>query len=251
MNTWARNFISAMPLIAIMLGLSACDPNRMPKSEKSIVTPKDARKACIFVAGGSYGKSGLRARQYVGKGPKMRAVQWKTADYLDEFQDLPNSAVAAKKPAVAIQLTWRISTIKDIHESSFHSLEARAVNAVPLELARAAFWRVGILDNESVDIPVSRVEGGEIYDLFSSEDRGKQIPAHIGEALGGVNGGGFYIALIASDGTEILANSVKPIRGYEFKDKVKLAFEGLDEQLKDEKNCVRKSTHLRLEKSGD
>lgn len=113
------------------------------------------------------------------------------------------------------------------------------------------FWRVGILDNESVDVPVSKAENGIIYDLFSSEDRGKLIPAHIGEALGGVNGGGFYIALIAADGSEIVSNSVKPIRGYEFKDKVKLAFEGLDEQLKDERNCVRKATHLRLEKASD
>ena len=251
MKKSAQIIVGTIMLFGPMLTLIACDPNRMPKSENPSAAPKDARKACIFVAGGSYGKSGLRARQYVGKGPKMRAVQWKTADYLDEFQDLPSGATGKQKPSIALQLTWRISTIKDVHESSFHSLETKAINLAPQDLARAAVWRVGILDNESIDVPVAKAEAGIIYDLFSSEDRGKQIPANIGEALGGINGGGFYLALIATDGSEIVTNAVKPMRGYEFKDKVKLAFEGLDEQLKDERNCIRNATHLRLDKKDD
>lgn len=106
---------SLILLFAASALLSACDPNRMPKSEKQVVASNGARAACLFVAGGTYGKSGLRARQYIGKGPKMRAVQWKTADYLDEFQDLPSGTSGALKPSIALQLTWRISTVKEAH----------------------------------------------------------------------------------------------------------------------------------------
>lgn len=242
------NLIFAIAISCAIFALGACDPNRMPKKTESTRIIKETRKACIFVAGGTYGKSGLRARQFVGKGPKMRAAQWKTANYLDEMQALPEGTTGSKKPSIEVQISWRVSTIQDANESSFQSLEAKAIHLPPNDLARAAFWRIGILDNESADVAISKSQNGQIYDLFSSEDRGKQIPAHIGEALGGVNGGAFYIALIGSDGTEILSNTIKPMRGYEFKDKVKLAFEGLDLQLKDEKNCSQLATQLRLEK---
>lgn len=243
MNFRNKSWYAALMICAI-LPLGACDPSRMNNSKQTRKAGASSKKICFFDAGGSFGKSGVRARQFIGTGPKMRVVQWKTADYLDETQPIP-IVKSQPKPSIELQLSWRISLVNGVLESSFESLDANAINLSQQDLVRAKNWRIEILDNDSVEVSAAAPSHGIIRDNFSTEDRGKPIPTAIGEALGGINGGGFLIGLFDSAGNLILEREIKPMRGYEFKDKVKLAIEGLDEALKDEKNCARLATKLR------
>ena len=234
--------ISLMILSATFL--NGCDKSR---AEKSNETKLSNKKVCVSVAGGTYGRAGVRARQYVGKGPKMRVVQWKTPDFQDDLQIVDDKTNYGSAPNIAVQLSWRVNETKTAIESSFESLDAYTLNLNTQQSIDAAYWEITIYDGEKSVLSASKALDGKVRDVFSTESRGLIIPSNIGEALGGVNGGRFQIALLDANKKIIVKREIMPSKGYEFKAAAKTAVDGLSELLKTPDNCTIPTTQLRTQ----
>ncbi len=235
----------AISLIIASFGLlNGCDESR---AEKSNETKLSNKKVCVSVAGGTYGRAGVRARQYVGKGPKMRVVQWKTPDFQDDLQIVNDKTNLGTAPNIAVQISWRVDETKTAIESSFESLDAYSINLNTQQSVDAAFWEITIYDGEKSIVSSSKALDGKIRDVFSTESRGIIIPSNIGEALGGVNGGRFQIALLDANKKIIVKREIMPSKGYEFKSASKTAIDGLSQLLKTPDNCTIPTTQLRTQ----
>lgn len=224
--------------------LNGCDKSR---AEKSNETKLSNKKVCVSVAGGTFGRAGVRARQYVGKGPKMRVVQWKTPDFQDDLQVVNDKTNLGTAPNIAVQISWRVDETKSAIESSFESLDAYTINLNTEQSIDAAFWEITIYDGEKSIVSSSKALDGKVRDIFSTESRGIIIPSNIGEALGGVNGGRFQIALLDANKKIIVKREIMPSKGYEFKSAAKTAIDGLSQLLKTPDNCTIPTTQLRTQ----
>jgi hypothetical protein len=224
--------------------LGGCDSARVKQNNETKISDK---KVCVSVFGGTYGKSGIRARQFVGKGPKMRLVQWKTPDFQDDLQAVGQEKNTTGPANIAVQISWRVNVTKMAVESSFESLEAYSINLKPEDAARAAFWRFRIFDGDENVISASKPIDNKLRDVFSTESRGIIIPGNFGEAFGGVNGSRFDIAILDSNKNEIVTRNVYAAKGYEFKNSAKGAIEGLENMLLNLENCQIPATQLRVD----
>ena len=204
-------------------------------------------KVCYFDAGGTYGRAGIRARQFVGKGPKMRVAQWKTPEFMDDFQIVKDTKNFGTNPNIALLISWRINILNDNVESSLESVEAYALNTQNLNVKDTKYWRIEIFDGEVFVANATPNPKGEIRDVFSTESKGILLPNNIGEALGGVNGGKFLISLVDENDNIIAKREIFAPKGYEFKSNIKAAFQGLENLLQTPEKCNDKATQLRTE----
>ena len=233
-----------MAIMLLGIALIACDPNRQTSK---ISKQTENKKICYSDAGGSFGKAGLRARQFIGKGPKMRVTQWKTPNFMDDFQIVQTETEKGSKPNIAVLISWRVNVVNNIVESSFESFEAYSLNLTEAQILSAHSWKIEIYDGETFISKTSPANKEYIRDLFSTESKGIIIPAQIGEALGGVNGGKFVISLLDINNNVIVERVVMPPKAYEFKNNAKTANENLDALLQNPEKCEAPTTQLRTQ----
>lgn len=201
-------------------------------------TEQKERKLCFVDVGGSFGKSGLRARQYVGKGPKFRIIQWRTFDFPDDLLLQKGQQVYNNHASIAVKLSWRVSEVNGSVESQLDSFEAVPINFKTEQLQNIASWRLIGVDGEKYDFPASEAVREGKVELFSSESKGINISGNIAEDLGGVNGSSFKIGVINVNGVVILQKQILAPNGYMFKGRAMSALEKLDELTKSPEKCL-------------
>ncbi len=208
-----------------------CDPNRIKQANK--LGKNNSAKVCYSDGGGTFGRAGIRARENVGNGPKMRISQWRTPGFTLSASKEKSNPKEAKIDAL---VSWRVTLVPTSVESSFESLTLQVNGIDKSEITQAKKWRITNYDGEvfSYDIVPS---GDTLVNTFSADAKGIIIPGLLGESFGGVNGGKFTAALI--DGTEniLLETQINAPKGWEFKKSARAAIEGLDELLKTPEKC--------------
>lgn len=224
-----RNPISKIGIMLLLTCLSACDPSRIKEKNKTL--PQGEAKYCFFDGGGSFGKAGIRARQNIGNGPKMRVSQWQTAGFnADTKSNHGNS------PNLEVLLSWRVSVSGNNTESSFESLEVQINNLSEVDKSRAAKWRILNYDGEAFEFPFGDISKSS--EIFSADAKGILIAGLLGESFGGINGGSFELAIIDGQGLEIVSRKFTPPKSWEFKKSARIANQGLEDLLKTPEKCT-------------
>ena len=228
-----RNVLS---LTSIMLCafLTGCNFNTKAKDTEE-------RKLCFIDVGGSFGKSGLRARQYIGKGPKFRIIQWKTMDFPDELNSNQEQQTNNNHASLAVKLSWRVSEVSGSVESQLDSLEVIPINFKNEQIQKITSWRIIGIDGEKYTFPITENIRNSKPEIFSSESKGIMIPGNLAEDLGGVNGSTFKIGVIDANGVVLLQKDILASSGYMFKERALSAIEKLDEIIKTPNRCLKVS----------
>lgn len=213
--------------------LVACDPSRLGVSGKTN-SSKEVRY-CYFDGGGSFGKSGIRARQNIGSGPKMRIAQWQSMGFIEKHEKKIN--IANSQTSIEARISWRLIVTPNALESSFESLELQVPGIKQDDIARAAKWRITNFDGDISDFPISEKQNG-LKQIFSADAKGILIPGLLGESLGGINGGSFEVDLLDNSSQSIVRRKFSPPKSWEFKKNSRLAIEGLDALLLTPEKCT-------------
>lgn len=199
------------------------------------------RKLCFVDVGGSFGKSGLRARQYIGKGPKFRIIQWKTLDFPDDLDLNQEQKLIDNHASLAAKISWRVSEVNGRIESQLDSLELIPINFKDEQLHKIASWRLIGVDGEKYSFPITENIKNSKPELFSAESKGIIIPGTLAEDLGGVNGSSFKIGALDANGVVLLQKDILASSGYMFKERAMSAIEKLDEIVKMPNKCQKVS----------
>lgn len=230
-------------LAGALIVLAACSqaPVKKPGSAQEAA---DVRAACRFDEGTFGSQRGIRALQVVVDGkPRGRPlVMWATPDWDKPVVSASTPAAApvaasAEPLNLAVRLAWRMQETEGAPESPLDGLDVRLppLQSVP----EGAQWRISIVDNEVHDEPAEGLRAGEpLVARFSAEGGGGIVlPGIIADALGGINGGRFEVALVDAAGAVIARRDVRPVRGYEFKALADKAVAGIAPQLANPAQC--------------
>jgi hypothetical protein len=229
--------------VGLAMSLSACDPARMAKAKKSTVSD-EKRTVCLFENERLGMQRGVQARQLVVDGKVAKAspvTYWSTPDFTGVSNRGPKAGEAAY---LQVLLGWRMSEREGAPESPLDSMLVRAKGIDPATIPVGANWRVSIVDDEQHDVEYTPpVAGKPIEARFTPEGGGGlTLPDIIAEALGGINGGRFEIALVDAAGTVIASRDVRPPRGYEFKILADKAIEGVKPLANQPEGCTTPAT---------
>jgi hypothetical protein len=236
-----------LPVILIattVVTLSACDEARMAKNKK-VASPSDTRTVCLFEAEKLGMQRGIQARQLIVNGKVSKAppvAYWSTPDFTGVSNRGPK---ADEAPYLQVLLGWRMGEREGAPESPLDSMIVRAKGIDPATIPAGARWRVSIVDDEQHDIEFTPPQTGKpIEAKFTPEGGGGlTLPDIIAEALGGINGGRFVIALTDASGEEVIASrDVRPPRGYEFKILADKAIEGVKPLANQPEACTTPAT---------
>ncbi len=225
------------------LGASACDPARMAKAKKA-AGPEEKRTVCLFEAEKLGMQRGVQARQMIIDGKVSKAppvAYWSTPDFTGVSNRGPK---AGEAPYLQVLLGWRMSEREGAPESPLDSMLVRAKGFDPATVPAGAMWRVSIVDDEQHEIEYTPPAAGKPLEArFTPEGGGGlTLPDIIAEALGGINGGRFEIALVDPTGTVIVSRDVRPPRGYEFKILADKAIEGVKPLANNPQTCTTPAT---------
>jgi hypothetical protein len=227
------------------IALSSCDEARMAKmKEKAAVTKDEKRTVCLFETEKLGMQRAVQARQLVVDGVVSRAgpvAYWSTPDFTGIGNSDPK---AGEAPNLQVLLGWRMSAREGAPESPLDMMLVRAKGVDGSTLPRGTMWRVSIVDDEQHEVEfVPPATGKPIEARFTPEGGGGlSLPDIIAEALGGINGGRFEIALVDPVGNLIASKDVRPPRGYEFKILADKAIEGVKPLASRPETCTTPAT---------
>jgi hypothetical protein len=229
-----------------MVLLSGCGADGLADAvtvaESGSAGADEGRQLCSADAGDVGTRTGLRAQQFLGPGPKRRLVSWQSPDW-----DIPEGKTEAQLPGegprLAVKISWRVSIVNGAAESTLESLKVRPREIATEDLAAASDWEVLVVDGEQVMLPVDLADGQMVGETtFASEATGTlALPGLISEAMGGVNGGRFTVRLLDGEGYIIADRDIRPLRGYEFKEQAAKALNALDVAVASPQGCLRTS----------
>jgi hypothetical protein len=239
--------IASLCLVGILaFSLGGCDPERMAKrNQAKAATTSENRTVCLFEGEKLGMQRGVQARQLVVDGKISKAgpvVYWSTPDFTGVNNKGPKPGEA---PYLQVLLGWRMSMREKAPESPLDSVIVRARGIDPATIPAGARWRVSIVDDEQHDIEFTPPAPGKpIEAKFTPEGGGGlTLPDIIAEALGGINGGRFVIALTDASGEVVIASrDVRPPRGYEFKILADKAIEGVKPLANKPETCTTPAT---------
>jgi hypothetical protein len=236
----------AWVLVASMgvLTLAGCDEARMAKRKAKTEVATEKRSVCLFDIEKLGMQRGVQARQLVVDGKVAKAppvVYWSTPDFTGVNNKGPKPGEA---PYLQVLLGWRISAREGAPESPLDSVLVRAKGIDPASIPASSMWRVSIVDDEQHEIEFASPPAGKpIEARFTPEGGGGlTLPDIIAEALGGINGGRFEIALVDPVGNVIASRDVRPPRGYEFKILADQAIEGVKPLANKPETCTTPAT---------
>lgn len=238
-------FPQLITLLIAGLTLSSCDEARMAKmKEKGIVAKEEKRTVCLFETEKLGMQRGVQARQLVVDGVVSRAgpvAYWSTPDFTNVAT---RNAKAGETPDLQVLLGWRMSAREGAAESPLDMMLVRAKSVDGSTLPQGTMWRVSIIDDEQHEIEfVPPASGKPIEARFTPEGGGGlSLPDIIAEALGGINGGRFEIALVDPVGNVIARKDVRPPRGYEFKILADKAIDGVKPLASKPETCTTPAT---------
>jgi hypothetical protein len=236
--------LSLIVLASFMaLGVASCDPARMHKAQKVSVS-NDQKTVCLFEVEKLGMQRGVQARQLIVNGVVSKAppvAYWSTPDFTGVNNKGPKTGEA---PYLQVLLGWRISAREGAPESPLDTMLVRAKGIDPKLIPASSMWRVSIVDDEMHEIEFVPPSAGKIIEAkFTPEGGGGlTLPDIIAEALGGINGGRFEIALVDPTGNVIASRDVRPPRGYEFKIIADRAIEGVKALANKPEDCTTPST---------
>jgi hypothetical protein len=243
MRAFARQV--ALTLLVGFVGVSVggCDPARMAKPKKAQAS-NEKRTVCLFEEEKLGMQRGVQARQLIVDGVVSKAppvAYWSTPDFTGVSNRGPK---AGEAPYLQVLLGWRISEREGAPESPLDGMLVRAKGIDPATIPASSMWRVSIVDDESHEVEfVPPATGQQIEARFTPEGGGGlTLPDIIAEALGGINGGRFEIALVDPMGNVIASRDVRPPRGYEFKILADKAIEGLKPLANQPETCTTPAT---------
>jgi hypothetical protein len=230
-------------ILTMGLGASACDPGRIAKTKKASA-PVEKRTVCVFEAEKLGMQRGVQARQLIVNGKVSKAppvAYWSTPDFTGVGNRGPK---AGEAPYLQVLLGWRMSEREGAPESPLDSMVVRAKGIEASAIPAGAMWRVSIVDDEQHDVEFTAPPFGKpIEARFTPEGGGGlTLPDIIAEALGGINGGRFEIALVDAAGVTIASRDVRPPRGYEFKILADKAIEGVKPLANQPETCTTPAT---------
>jgi hypothetical protein len=234
--------LAALPLLCAAGLAGGCNLGGDSASAEAALAGQEPRYLCVADAGQVGTRTGLRAQQFHGPGPKMRLVSWQSADW-----ELPAGRTEAQLPGegprLAIKISWRVSVVNDQAESTLESLKVRLREVHPEDTAAGHSWEIIAGDGEVAQLPVEAPTAAGVQEAsFVSEGAGSSLlPGLIAESLGGVNGGRFTVRLLDADGYIIADRDIRPLRGYEFKEQAVRVLATLDQQLSAPQQCLRVS----------
>jgi hypothetical protein len=247
MKTHLRH-LTALPFLlaaATTLALSGCDDARMAKMKaKAATTKAETRTVCVFENEKLGMQRGVQARHLIVDGKVAKAgpvAYWSTPD----FTGVSNrGARAGEPPFLQVLLGWRMSVREGAPESPLDTMLVRAKGIDSASIPAGTMWRVSIVDDEQHEIEFVPPSAGQPLEArFTPEGGGGlTLPDIIAEALGGINGGRFEIALVDPVGTVIARRDVQPPRGYEFKILAEKAIEGLKPLVTTPESCTTPAT---------
>jgi hypothetical protein len=242
-TTWKRKVTLGLALTALVFGATACDPARMAKPKESAVSD-DKRTVCLFEVEKLGMQRGVQARQMIVNGVVSKSppvAYWSTPDFTGVNDRGPK---AGEAPYLQVLLGWRMSAREGAPESPLDSMLVRAKGIDSATIPASSMWRVSIVDDESHEVEfVAPSAGKGIEAKFTPEGGGGlTLPDIIAEALGGINGGRFEIALVDPSGTVIASRDVRPPRGYEFKILADKAIEGVKPLANKPETCTTPAT---------
>jgi hypothetical protein len=226
------------------LGLSSCDEARMAKRKTKTDVATETKTVCLFDVEKLGMQRGVQARQLVVDGKTSKAppiVYWSTPDFTGVNNRGPK---AGEAPYLQVLLGWRISAREGAPESPLDGVLVRAKGIDPKIIPAGTMWRVSIVDDEQHEIEfVQPAPNKPIEARFTPEGGGGlTLPDIIAEALGGINGGRFEIALVDPVGNVIASRDVRPPRGYEFKELADRAIEGVKPLANKPETCTTPAT---------
>jgi hypothetical protein len=239
--------IASLCLAGVLaVGLGGCDPDRMAqrKATKGSVAAEN-RTVCLFEGEKLGMQRGVQARQLIVDGKVSKAgpvAYWSTPDFTGVNNRGPKLGEA---PYLQVLLGWRMGEREGAPESPLDSMIVRAKGIDPATIPAGARWRVSIVDDEQHDIEFTPPAAGKpIEARFTPEGGGGlTLPDIIAEALGGINGGRFVIALTDASGEVVIASrDVRPPRGYEFKILADKAIEGVKPLANKPETCTTPAT---------
>jgi hypothetical protein len=238
-----RKVALAVSLFVLGASVSACDPARMNKPKKSAVS-NEKRTVCVFENEKLGMQRGVQARQLIVDGVVSKAppvAYWSTPDFTGVNNRGPKVGEA---PYLQVLLGWRMGVREGAPESPLDSMLVRAKGIDPATIPASSMWRISIVDDESHDVEyVAPAKGKPIEARFTPEGGGGlTLPDIIAEALGGINGGRFEIALVDPTGNVIASRDVRPPRGYEFKILADKAIEGVKPLANTPETCTTPAT---------
>lgn len=242
-GTSMRKVAMAFAILALGMGAASCDHARMNKKKESVVS-NEKRTVCLFDVEKLGMQRGVQARQLIVDGVVSKSppvAYWATPDFTGVSNRGPK---AGEAPYLQILLGWRISAREGAPESPLDSMLVRAKGIDPATIPASSMWRVSIVDDESHEVEyVAPATGKPIDARFTPEGGGGlTLPDIIAEALGGINGGRFEIALVDPTGNVIASRDVRPPRGYEFKIIADKAIEGVKPLANKPETCTTPAT---------
>jgi hypothetical protein len=233
-----------MVLVAGLM-LSSCDEAGMARmKDKAVAAKEEKRTVCLFETEKLGMQRGVQARQLVVDGVVSRAgpvAFWSTPDFTNVSA---RSAKAGEAPHLQVLLGWRMSAREGAPESPLDMMLVRAKGVDGVALPQGTMWRISIIDDEQHEVEFVPPESGKpIEARFTPEGGGGlSLPDIIAEALGGINGGRFEIALVDPVGNVIASKDVRPPRGYEFKILADKAIEGVKPLASRPETCTTPAT---------
>lgn len=238
-----RTVALAALISALALSTTACDPARMAKPSHPTAS-SEKRTVCLFEGEKLGMQRGVQARQLIIDGKVAKAppvAYWSTPDFTSVSNRGPK---AGEAPYLQVLLGWRMSAREGAPESPLDSMVVRAKGINPAAIPAGAMWRVSIVDDEQHDVEYTPPSAGKpIEARFTPEGGGGlTLPDIIAEALGGINGGRFEIALVDAAGIIIASRDVRPPRGYEFKILADKAIEGVRPLANQPDSCTTPAT---------
>jgi hypothetical protein len=244
---WTTLSARRSALVALMTSLAltatACDPARMKKPEKASAS-NEKKSVCLFENEKLGMQRGVQARQLIVNGVVSKAppvAYWSTPDFTGISAKGPKPGEA---PYLQVLLGWRMGTREGAPESPLDSMLVRAKGVDPATIPASSMWRISIVDDESHEIEFAPPAASKpIEARFTPEGGGGlTVPDIIAEALGGINGGRFEIALVDPTGKVIASRDVRPPRGYEFKILADKAIEGVKPLANKPETCTTPAT---------
>jgi hypothetical protein len=240
-----RHLKIVLAIAALGVGASACDPARMASAQKKVQpVSQEKRTVCVFEIEKLGMQRGIQARQLIVDGKVSKAgpvAYWSTPDFTGISNRGPK---AGEAPYLQVLLGWRMSVREGAPESPLDGMIVRAKGIDPKTIPASSMWRISIVDDEQHEIEfVPPPAGQPIEARFTPEGGGGLVvPDIIAEALGGINGGRFEIALVDPVGNVIASRDVRPVRGYEFKALADKAIEGVKPLANRPETCTTPAT---------
>jgi hypothetical protein len=232
--------LAALPLLCAAGLVGGCNLGGDSAKAQQAQADTAPRYLCVADEGVVGTRTGLRAQQFHGPGPKLRLVSWQSADW-ELPADKTEAQLPGEGPRLAVKIAWRVSVVNDQAESTLESLKVRLREVHPEDMAAGHSWEIIAGDGEVAQLPVDPEAPAHVREAsFAAEGVGTdQLPGLIAESLGGVNGGRFTVRLLDADGFIIADRDIRPLRGYEFKEQALKALATLDQRLAAPQQCLR------------